>query len=248
MSIKYDTHIIWNPWHGCHKVSDGCRYCFVYRQDEMYGSAISSSEVRKTGNFNLPTKRKRDRSYKVPSGEMIMTCFSSDFLIKEADEWRTEAWAMMRERSDCKFMFFTKRIERLAECLPEDWGTGYENVIIGCTVENQHMVDYRLPIFKSLPVKHRAIIAAPLLERIELSQYLDTSFEHVSVGGESGLEARECNYDWILEIRSLCIERGIGFYFHQTGARLRKDGKLYRIGRYDQTPQARKANINYTAR
>lgn len=40
---------------------------------------------------------------------------------------------------------------------------GYENVIIGCTVENQEMADYRLPIFLALPIRHRAIIAAPLL-------------------------------------------------------------------------------------
>ena len=24
----------WNPWHGCTKISAGCRYCYVYRQDE----------------------------------------------------------------------------------------------------------------------------------------------------------------------------------------------------------------------
>lgn len=28
----------WNPWHGCTKISAGCRYCYVYRQDEMYGT------------------------------------------------------------------------------------------------------------------------------------------------------------------------------------------------------------------
>ena len=27
----------WNPWHGCTKYSEGCRYCYVYRQDEAYG-------------------------------------------------------------------------------------------------------------------------------------------------------------------------------------------------------------------
>ncbi|MBQ2628769.1 MAG: DUF5131 family protein [Kiritimatiellae bacterium] len=20
--------IIWNPWHGCHKVSEGCQHCY----------------------------------------------------------------------------------------------------------------------------------------------------------------------------------------------------------------------------
>ena len=30
----------WNPWHGCTKISAGCRYCYVYRQDEMYGTGV----------------------------------------------------------------------------------------------------------------------------------------------------------------------------------------------------------------
>ncbi len=25
--------IIWNPWHGCHKVSEGCRHCYMYFLD-----------------------------------------------------------------------------------------------------------------------------------------------------------------------------------------------------------------------
>ena len=28
--INYEN---WNPWHGCTKHSDGCRFCYVYRQD-----------------------------------------------------------------------------------------------------------------------------------------------------------------------------------------------------------------------
>ena len=120
----------------------------------------------------------------------MFTCFTSDFLLKDADEWRGECWKMMRERRDCWFYFFTKRIDRLEECLPPDWGEGYDNVLIGCTVENQSMADYRLPIFRALPVKHRSIIAAPLLEGLDISKYLDDNLEEVSVGGESGRDAR----------------------------------------------------------
>lgn len=44
---------------------------------------------------------------------------------------------MIKERSDLNFMILTKRIERFFESLPNDWGDGYDNVYIGCTVENQ---------------------------------------------------------------------------------------------------------------
>ena len=129
----------WNPWHGCTKISAGCKYCYVYRQDEMYGADISSREVRKTANFNLPVKRKRDKNYKIEPGRLVYTCFTSDFFVDGADEWRAEAWAMIRERTDLDFFIFTKRIDRFRIGLPDDWEEGYRNVIIGCTVENQAM-------------------------------------------------------------------------------------------------------------
>ncbi len=206
MSEKWEIYADWNPWHGCTKISPGCKYCYVYRQDAMYGSDMASDIARKTANFNLPVKRKRDKTYKIPPGKIIFTCFTSDFLLKDADEWRPECWAMMKQRSDCLFYFFTKRIDRLECCLPPDWGDGYDNVLIGCTVENQAMADYRLPIFKSLPIKHKSIIVSPMLEKMDISRYLDDTIEEVAVGGESGVDARPCNYDWVLEIRRECVE------------------------------------------
>lgn len=235
----------WNPWHGCTKISPGCKYCYVYRQDEMYATEVDSSEVHKNTDFGLPLKRKRDKSYKIPSGAVVFTCFTSDFLLEDADEWRPEAWAMIKERSDLMFFFFTKRIDRFLGIIPDDWGDGYDNVIVGCTVENQAMADYRLPIFTALPIKHKAIIVAPILERIELSRYLDKTIEEISVSGESGVLARVCDYNWILDLRKQCMDKNVPFRFHQTGAKLLKDGKLYRIKRRFQISQAYKANINY---
>ena len=235
----------WNPWHGCTKISPGCKYCYVYRQDEMYGLEISSSLCRKTGNFDLPIKEKRNGSYKIPSGRVLLTCFTSDFLLQDADEWRQECWEMIRRRSDCRFYFFTKRIDRLKQCLPPDWNYGYDNVMIGCTVENQEMADYRLPIFLDLPIKHKSIVAAPLIEQIDIYPYLNDRIEEVSVSGESGANARPCHFEWILDLRRQCIEQNVPFHFHQTGANFIKDGRLYRIKRKDQLNQAKKAGIDY---
>lgn len=236
---------MWNPWHGCHKISAGCKHCYVYREDLAYGTETPSSEVRKTGSFNLPLKRDRKRNYKFPAGTEFALCFTSDFLIEEADEWRPEIWDIIRERKDCSYFFFTKRIERLAECLPPDWGEGYDNIGIGCTVENQDRADFRLPLFLSLPIKHRIIIAAPLLEKINLKEYLDPKLiKEVSVGGESGKYARPLDYDWVLSLHDQSREAGISFNFHQTGSYLIKDGRRYFIPRPLQHEQAKKAGLN----
>ncbi len=65
------------------------------------------------------------------------------------------------------------------------------------------------------------------------------------MGGESGSDARLCDYDWVRAIRDQCVTAHVPFRFHQTGARLLKEGRLYRIPRDRQHEQARKAGIDY---
>ena len=240
--------VSWNPWHGCHKISEGCRHCYVYREDAAFRTPTPASEVRRTASFSLPLKRDRRGNLKYPSGTMFALCFTSDLLLQEADEWRKEIWDIIRERSDCRFFFFTKRITRLTECLPEDWGEGYDNVAIGCTVENQDMVQARMPVFLSIPIRHRLVIVAPMIGRVDLRPYLKADLiEEVSVGGESGKYARTLDFDWVLDVRSQCIETDIPFCFHQTGSYLLKNGRTYRIPRSYQHSQAHKAGLNTNA-
>jgi Bacteriophage protein gp37 len=239
--------IIWNPWHGCHKISAGCAHCYVYRRDASCGRRADT--VVKTGDFYLPMRRDRSGAYKIPQGSEVDTCFTSDFFVEDADPWRAECWEMMKIRSDLSFFFITKRIDRMEKCLPPDWGeTGYPNVSIACTVENQAMADYRLPIYLKMPLAARSIVCSPLLEKIELKKYLDGTVTNLTAAGESGNMARVCDYEWVLDLRRQCVETNTSFYFMQTGALFRKDGKIYRIERKIQHSQARKAKINFIAR
>lgn len=234
---------MWNLWHGCHKLSAGCKHCYVYRGDAKRG--VDSSIVSKTKNFDLPIQKKRNGEYKIPSGTLVYTCFTSDFFIEEADEWRAEAWEMMRTRSDLRFMMITKRIDRFLGIIPPDWNDGYNNITICCTIENQDRADYRLPFYKAAPIKHKTLICEPLLERINLQAYdIGSWIEQIVVGGESGYQARDCNFEWIMELQDLCREQGVSFWFKQTGAHFIKDGRRYQIKRQLQHSQARKAGIN----
>ena len=233
----------WNPWHGCSKISEGCRHCYVYRIDGRYSR--DSSVVYRTRDFDLPVRRCRDGRYKIPSGETVYTCFSSDFLLDAADEWRGEAWAMMRLRSDLHFFMITKRIDRLMSVVPDDWRTGYSNVTLCCTVENQERTDYRLPLYSKAPITRKIIVCEPLLGAIDLSPYLSESISEVVVGGESGPEARPCRYEWVLDLRRQCVEARVAFSFKQTGANFVKEGRLYRVPRTLQHAQACKADIDF---
>jgi len=219
----------WNLWHGCHKISAGCAHCYMYRIDAEFGR--DSTTVVKTADFDLPVRCDRAGNYRIPPGETVYTCFTSDFFIEEADAWRAEAWQMMRRRRDLHFFFVTKRIDRFYTALPEDWGAGYDNVTIACTVENQAAAEARLPLFLEAPVRHRELVCEPLLEPITLEPWLGAWIECVTVGGESGPDARVCDLAWVRDLRDQCVRRGVCFHFKQTGANFRQDGVIQAVPR-----------------
>ena len=232
---------MWNPWRGCKKCSDGCQFCYIHKGDAKRN--VDTNKIVKTDDFFKPIEKLNNGNYKMKPG-IVYLCFSTDFLIEEADEWRAQCWDMIRERQDCTFLFLTKRIDRFLKCVPADWGAGYDNVVVCATVENQKNADYKLGIFKDLPIKHKCITAQPLLERIDIEKYLD-DIELVVVGGESDTNARVFNYDWALDIREQCVRKNVDFEFRQCGTYTVKDGKQYKIQTKDLCKQAKLANIDY---
>ncbi|WP_313631031.1 DUF5131 family protein [Enterococcus devriesei] len=231
----------WNPWRGCRRVSEGCKFCFIHEGDKK--RAVDTSLIEKTAQFDAPIKQTKN-GYKMKSGQKVYVCFSSDFLIEEADPWRGECWQMMRERSDLQFIFLTKRIQRLPEVAPKDWGEGYDNVTIGVSVETQARADQRLSLLQQLPVKHKNIICQPLLEEVTLADYLE-GVELVMAGGEYHQKARPLNYDWILKLREEAVAARIPFEFRQCGTHFIKDEEMYQLNYRQLFSQAKKANINW---
>jgi len=87
----------------------------------------------------------------------------------------------------------------------------------------------------------------PMLSPVDLNSFFlgyPHQIESVSAGGESGSEARPCDYQWVLDLHNQCEDHGVGFSYHQTGARLIKDGKTYNIPRRFQHDQAKKAGLD----
>ena len=234
---------IWNPWHGCHKISPGCFNCYMFRRDAEFEK--DSTVVKKTASFSMPVEKNKSGEYKLSDDGFVYTCMTSDFFVEEADKWRKEAWAYIKERSDLRFFIITKRIDRFYVSLPLDWSDGYDNVTICSTCENQQTADRRLPLLIGYPIKHRRVIHEPMLEAIDIGRYLKTGkIEGVICGGESGPDARPLNYEWVLDTRRQCAEHGVSFHFKQTGANFIKDGKQYSIPRKLQEAQAAKAGID----
>ena len=230
----------WSPWTGCYPISAGCANCYFYGPN---AKRYEQNTVTQTAEFDKPIRKDATGMNKIPSGKIVATCFDTDFFLPEADIWRGEAWAMIKARPDLEFLILTKRIDRFETALPPDWGDGYDNVNLGCTIETQALADFRLPLFLSYPIKRRFIACAPLLTAIDLSGYLQ-GIEHVTVGGETARNARVCNYDWVLAIREQCVQSGATFWFKNTGSLFEKDGVVQKINPFKQMSTAKAMDIN----
>jgi protein gp37 len=218
--------VTWNPWHGCHRVSEGCRNCFMFAGDGKRGVEDSNVVRRSKTQFDLPLKKDRSGRY-LYRDCVIGTCMTSDFFIEEADEWRDEVWEIIRRRKDCTFMMTTKRPQRIMDCLPSDWGDGYPNVRFAVSTENQRAWDERIPILCSVPVRYRDVFMSPMIGPIDTDPLLDEGgIDCIYVGGEYGPGSRVCDYDWVLKVRESCIAHGVSFHWHNSGENLIMDGKL----------------------
>ncbi len=241
-------HDIWNPWHGCVKVSEGCQSCYMYCLDRMRDK--NGADIYRTGGFDAPLRRDRKGRYKIQSGELIRVCMTSDFFLEQADIWREEAWDIMRQRPDVKFFLLTKRPERVEGCLPRDWGEGWENIFFNVSAENQRRADERIPWLLRLPFKHKGVMCAPFIGPVSLGSYLqDGQIEQVIAGGENYDGRRPCDFQWVKDLRRDCERADVTFCFIETGSHFIKDGREYNIpSKKVQSRMAYKSQMSYAGR
>lgn len=243
-------HDIWNPWHGCKKISEGCENCYMYFLDRIHNARDGSEIYRCAGAIDYPLRKTRSGAYKIKSGETIRVCMTSDFFLAEADEWRAQAWDVIRMRPDVIFYLLTKRADRMARCLPDDWGDGWENVILNVTAENERRARERVPILLDIPARHRGVMCAPLIGAVDLLPYLQTGkIEQVTCGGENYDGARICDYAWVQSLYEQCRATDTKFTFFETGTKFLKDGRLYTIpNKTVQSEMARKSGLHVEGR
>lgn len=231
--IEWTDHT-WNPWQGCRKVSEGCRYCYMYREKLRFGQNPAWVIRSSPSTFNAPLK------WKDPA--RVFVCSWSDFFIEDADAWRPEAWDIMRQTPHLTYQILTKRPERIRACLPDDWAHGWDNVWLGVTGENQRAYDDRIFYLLDTPAPLHFLSAEPLLGPIDLGLELcnNTFFEGlrwVIAGGESGPGARPMEAGWARCIRDQCVAAGVPFFFKQwSGVRPKSLGRTLDGQEWTQVP------------
>lgn len=219
------TQKTWNPWQGCRKVSQGCKYCYMFRDKERYGQDPGTVVVSSSKTFFNPLH------WHEPA--LVFTCSWSDWFISEADAWRPTAWEVIKNTPHLTYQILTKRPERILSNLPADWGEGYKNVWIGVSVEDQEAAKIRIPLLQHIPAAIRFISFEPLLGPIHLDRLgIDRlPFEWAIIGGESGSRTgkyryRPCDVRWIQSLLKQCQGAGVPCFVKQLGSHLAHGAKF----------------------
>jgi protein gp37 len=188
---------------GCTKVSPGCKFCYMFRDQERYGRDPRKVKRTNPATFYAPLKWKGQRR--------IFTNSWSDFFIEEADSFRQDAYDVIKATPQHQWQILTKRPENIKDRLPADWGAGWDNVHLGVSIENQ---DYwhRAEILAGVNSKIRFLSLEPQIGPINVLREKNgeraiDQMDLVIIGGESGNETgkyryRPCKIEWIEKIIS----------------------------------------------
>lgn len=220
--IQWTDHT-WNIARGCRKVDEDCKYCYMYR-GSLDSTRYNPFEPKRTKTvFNLPLKIKE------PS--RIFTSSLTDVFLEEIDSFRDEMWEIIRKCPQHTFQILTKRPERIMQCLPSDWGDGWDNVWLGASCGSGKSIQRVLDVL-AVPAKIHFASFEPMWDRIDMN--IDISdlckLDWAIIGGESGNENgkyryRLCKIEWMEElIKDLTPTTKI--FVKQLGTHLAKELKL----------------------
>lgn len=213
-SIEW-TDKTWNPWRGCVKISPGCKFCYMYRDQTRYGKDPRAVVRAAPATFGAPLKW-RERA-------KVFTCSWSDFFIEEADAWRGEAWAIIRQTPHLTYQILTKRPGNIAARLPGDWGAGWPNVWLGVTIESEAYL-WRAQELGAIPARVRFISYEPALGPVDFGPVLP-SFDWLISGGESGYTPRPALPAWFDAAREECARYGVAYFHKQNGGKPGRGGE-----------------------
>jgi protein gp37 len=218
------TEATWNPIAGCAMVSPGCTNCYAQRMAarlqamgiEKYAGTTRKSGRRGvwTGNINLDdSTMEAPLKWRKPL-RIFVNSMSDLFQDSVPERFISSVWQVMEKAHWHSFQILTKRAERMCEILRGSSYPMLKNVWLGTSVENQDYT-WRIGLLRETPAQIRFVSFEPLIGPVI---GVDLSGVHWAiVGGESGPGARKMEAWWVEELRDICREQGVAFFFKQWG-------------------------------
>jgi len=231
-SIEW-TNSTWNPVTGCTKVSPGCQNCYAERLAKRL-QAMGNPTYRNGFRVTM-----HPRLLQIPLGwrrpRMIFVNSMSDLFHEDVPAAFIQAIIqIMRETPRHTYQVLTKRAQRLREMSREiRWP---DNVWVGVSVEDSDHL-HRIEFLRQVDCAISFLSLEPLLG--PLSDLDLAGIDWAIVGGESGPKARPMCEEWVLEIRDLCEQHDVPFFFKQWGGvNKKKTGRVLEGRTYSQMPQS----------
>lgn len=236
-NIEWTTHTF-NPWWGCTKVSDGCKFCYAELLSRRYGKDVwgpgKTRRLMSDNYWTSPIKWNKEAAEQGVRHRVFCASMADVFEEKAPQGQLERLWELIRITPNLDWQLLTKRPHRIAGSLPDDWDNGYTNVWLGTSVEDNRVV-HRIGQLTSVPAVVRFLSLEPLIG--PLFSLPLSGIDWVIVGGESGHSARPINPEWVTGIREQCRAASTAFFFKQWGgANKKKSGRLLDGRFYNEMP------------
>ena len=225
------TDETWNPVTGCTRVSPGCDHCYMFAlYPRLRGMGVPGYETSPDQVTLLRERLDIPLTWKKPR-HVFVNSMADLFHPEVPFEFIYDTFSVMRDAADQHghvFQVLTKRPgravgwwEEYKSRFPEGWP---DNVWIGTSVESQKYAP-RLTVLGRLPAKVRFVSAEPLLECVDLTEWLeDGTLQWVIAGGESGPKARPMDLEWARGLQEQSERAGVAFFLKQLGGVRNKRG------------------------
>ena len=235
--IEWTTHTF-NPWWGCTKVSDGCKFCYAELLSNRYGHDVwgAGKQRRLLSDKHWQEPLKWNVRAQAEGVHYRVFCASMADVFEEGapESEVSRLWQIIRQTPMLDWQLLTKRPERIAANLPDDWGAGYRNVWLGTRHQDETVVN-RIDYLVRVPAVVHFLSLEPLIG--PLHNLPLENIQWVIVGGESGPKARPIDEDWVLDIRRQCRAAAVPFFFKQWGGVNKAKSGRALLGRlYDEMP------------
>lgn len=209
------TDSTWNPVTGCTKVSRGCDNCYAERFAERFRGVpghpfeMGFDLQLRDERMNQPLRWRRPRRIFVNSmSDLFHKDVPWDFVDRVFDVMERADWHI--------FQVLTKRSSLMRDYLRGRYGGLMVPAHIWCGVSVEDRAALvRVRHLQESPVAIRFLSIEPMLDSV--GKFDVSGISWVIVGGESGPGARTLEEEWVCEVRDLCEENRIPFFFKQWG-------------------------------
>lgn len=244
----------WNPWWGCLKVSEECRFCYAEGIARHYGHQVWGPAATTPRRFFGPKHwqeplRWNQQAERDGHRRSVFCASMADVyeMHPDVEHARQHLWELIQATPWLNWLLLTKRPENILALSPWSAGNWPDHVWVGTSIGLQRRAEERLPLLLDVPAVVRFVSCEPLLGPLDLSPWL-ADLQWVICGGESGHEARPMNPEWARSLRNQCLEVLVPFFFKQHGGRYHNSGGRLLDGRiWDEMPPERPEEQNKPA-